>query len=87
MQRWVEQARREGVARYVDQGANRWSVVHVRDLARAYAQLVESSLSGVFHVAEGISLRILDIMTAVSRRAEVPLASWCLTEAMTTYGP
>lgn len=87
VRRLSEQARRDGIARYVDAGDNRWSVVHVRDLAQAYALLVESPHSGVFHVAEAEPLPMRDIMTAVSHCAEVPVASWSLTEAMTTHGP
>jgi nucleoside-diphosphate-sugar epimerase len=87
VRRLVEQARADGVARYVDAGLNCWSVVHVRDLARAYALLVESSLSGVFHVAEEAPLRMVDLMTAVGRRAEVPVASWSLTDALASHGP
>lgn len=87
VQRLVEQARADGVARYVDAGLNCWSVVHVRDLARAYALLAESSLSGVFHVAEQAPLRMTDLMTAVGRRAGVPVRSWSRDQALAGHGP
>ncbi len=87
MLRLVEQARRDGVARYVAEGANCWSTVHVRDLARAYALVLEKSATGVFHVAEARPERMVDIMGAVAAAAHVPVQSWTLQAALEIHGP
>lgn len=47
-----ESAEREGAARYVGDGTNRWSPVHRGDVARLYRMVVERSGRGVFHCAE-----------------------------------
>jgi nucleoside-diphosphate-sugar epimerase len=46
-------ARRHGHARHVGAGANRWSSVHVADLASLYLHIVQSPGGGDFYYAEG----------------------------------
>ncbi|MBM7770979.1 nucleoside-diphosphate-sugar epimerase [Actinokineospora baliensis] len=83
--RLVAQAAADGVARYIGDGQNRWSTVHVRDLALAYAALLESTASGAFHVADG-HLSLVELMTAVGAAAAVPVAAWSLDEATAAHG-
>ncbi|MFF4986183.1 NAD-dependent epimerase/dehydratase family protein [Streptosporangium saharense] len=83
----VRRARSEGVARYVGTGENRWSTVHVGDLALAYTLVLESRASGVFHVAEAAPVSMADLFSAVGDAAGVPVRSWSLTEALETHGP
>ncbi|GAA2990993.1 NAD-dependent epimerase/dehydratase family protein [Actinokineospora diospyrosa] len=83
--RLVAQAAADGVARYIGDGENRWSTVHVRDLALAYARLLESPATGAFHVADG-HLSLVDLMTAVGAAAAVPVAAWSLDEAIAAHG-
>ncbi|GAA3885424.1 NAD-dependent epimerase/dehydratase family protein [Saccharothrix violaceirubra] len=85
--RLVGQARADGVARYVDEGANVWSTVHVTDLAEAYALLLETPARGVFHAAEASPVALADLMAAVGHAADVPVRSWPLSEALATHGP
>ncbi|RLK60255.1 NAD-dependent epimerase/dehydratase family protein [Actinokineospora cianjurensis] len=83
--RLVAQAASDGVARYIGDGGNRWSTVHVRDLALAYALLLETGATGVFHVSDGHE-SMADLMAAVGAKAGVPVASWPLDEALATQG-
>jgi nucleoside-diphosphate-sugar epimerase len=83
----VHQATAERAARYADDGANRWSTVHVADLAVAYATVLESGATGVFHAAEERPEAMRDLMTAVGGAAGVPVRSWPLPEALATVGP
>ncbi|XXY53166.1 NAD-dependent epimerase/dehydratase family protein [Sorangium sp. So ce269] len=84
--RLVEGARAAGVARYIDDGANRWSTVHVRDLAVAYAMLLESDATGVFHAAEASPEPMADLFGAIGDAAGVPVRSWSLAEARAAHG-
>jgi len=83
----VRQARADGAARYVDTGANCWSTVHVTDLAEAYALILESGATGVFHAAEASPVAMSELFSAVGAAADVPVMSWPLTEALATHGP
>ncbi|GLW92169.1 NAD-dependent epimerase/dehydratase family protein [Actinokineospora globicatena] len=83
--RLVAQAAADGVARYIDDGQNRWSTVHVRDLALAYALLLESEAAGVFHVSDGHE-SMVELMTAVAAKAGVPVVGWTLEEALAAHG-
>lgn len=83
----VRQARADRVARYVGDGLNRWSTVHVVDLAMAYALLLESGATGVHHAAETRPESMADLVTAVGLAAGVPVRSWALDEALATHGP
>jgi nucleoside-diphosphate-sugar epimerase len=83
----VGQARADGVTRYAGDGANRWSTVHVADLAVAYAMVLESGAAGVFHAAEPSPEPMAELMAAVGGAAGVPVRSWSLEEALRTHGP
>lgn len=83
----VGQARADGVARYAGDGANRWSTVHVADLAVAYATVLESRAGGVFHAAETSPEPMAALVEAVGAAAGVPVRSWSLQEAVQTHGP
>ncbi|WP_437480061.1 NAD-dependent epimerase/dehydratase family protein [Sorangium sp. So ce1014] len=83
----VQTARAAGVARYIDDGANRWSTVHVRDLAVAYAMLLESDATGVFHAADASPEPMATLFSAVGEVAGVPVRSWSLAEAQAAHGP
>jgi nucleoside-diphosphate-sugar epimerase len=66
----VERARRDGVARFVGDGANCWSTVHVDDLADLYVLALRSALAGSVWMAEGgESVSMRELAEAVSRAA------------------
>ncbi|MFD1364261.1 NAD-dependent epimerase/dehydratase family protein [Actinoplanes sichuanensis] len=83
----VDRARADGVARYVGDGQNRWSAVHVDDLAEAYALILETGATGVFHCADAVPVTMADLVTAIGAAAGVPVASWALAEALAVHGP
>ncbi|MDC0719097.1 NAD-dependent epimerase/dehydratase family protein [Nannocystis bainbridge] len=83
----VKAARQAGVARYIDDGAARWSTVHVRDLAVGYALLLEGDARGVFHAAESEPVAMATLFAAIAEAAGVPLGSWPLAEAQAGLGP
>ncbi|MFY0535917.1 NAD-dependent epimerase/dehydratase family protein [Nannocystis pusilla] len=80
-------ARQARAARYIDDGAARWSTVHVRDLAVGYVQLLEGDARGVFHAAEAEPVAMAALFAAIADAAEVPLGSWSLAAARAALGP
>lgn len=54
-------------ARYVGKGANRWSNIHVEDLADLYLLAIESGRPGGYYYAENGEESMLDIARAISR--------------------
>lgn len=61
-------ARSEGAARFVGDGANRWSPVYRGDVARLYRMVVEGAGRGIFHCAEPAA-RVGELAMAASRAA------------------
>jgi nucleoside-diphosphate-sugar epimerase len=73
----------------VGDGRNRWTMVHVDDLADAYVRAAESGLAGeVFNVTDRSRFTVLELATAAARAAgykgEIPLLP--LAEAKKTMG-
>jgi len=67
---FVESARKEGAARYVGTGENRWPFVHVDDLADLYLLALERAPGGTLLLAvAGPSHAIRDVAAAASRGA------------------
>jgi nucleoside-diphosphate-sugar epimerase len=67
---FVESARKEGAARYVGTGENRWPFVHVDDLADLYLLALERAPAGSLLLAvDGPSLPVRDVAAAASRGA------------------
>jgi nucleoside-diphosphate-sugar epimerase len=70
-------------------GRNRWTMVHLDDLADAYVRAAESGLSGeIFNVTDRSRFTVLELATAAARAAgykgEIPLLP--LAEARKTMG-
>lgn len=66
----VSGAMRDGVARYVGDGRNRWSTVHADDLADLYALSVERAPAGtIFNGAHGPATPLIEIARAASEAA------------------
>ena len=86
---WFQGAERDGAAPIVGDGMNRWSLVHVDDLADLYVRAVESGLGGeVFHATDRSRATVRECAEAASRAAgargkvvAVPVA-----EAAKAYG-
>lgn len=64
----VQQARSHGVALVVGQGLNRWSNVHIDDLADLYVLALEKAPAGSFYFAENGEASFEEIGMAIARR-------------------
>jgi nucleoside-diphosphate-sugar epimerase len=65
----LESARRHGAARYIDNGENRWSWVHVDDLADLYVRLLDAPAGTLLMAASGPAIPVREVAAAVSRVA------------------
>lgn len=61
-------AERDGAARFIGDGANRWSPVYRGDVARLYRMVLERGGRGIFHCAEPAE-RVGELAMAASRAA------------------
>lgn len=67
---WFESAVSQGAARLVGDGSNRWSMVHVADLADLYVRAVESGSGGeLFNATDRSRFNVLDCARAASLAA------------------
>jgi nucleoside-diphosphate-sugar epimerase len=85
----VESAQKEGVARYVGTGENRWPFVHVDDLAELYLLALEKAPPGTLLLGvSGPSYRVADVAAAASRGAGAggKTAGWPLEQARGKLG-
>jgi len=85
----VDSARKEGAARYVGTGENRWPFVHVDDLADLYLLALERAPVGSLLLAvSGPSYTVREVAEAASRGtgAGGRTAAWPLEEARKTLG-
>jgi len=86
---YVEWARTRGVGRCVDNGENRWSFVHVDDLAELYCLALERARAGaLLNGASGETLVQSELARAADRAAggQGNFESWPLNEARETLG-
>ena len=87
---WFESAVKEGAARIVGDGAFRWTMVHLADLAQAYRLSAESSLGGeIFNVTDRSRSTVLECAQAVSFavNGNETVNSTSLEEAVKIMGP
>ncbi len=88
--KFVESARRDGAAKFVGNGENRWPLVHVEDLAELYLRALERAPAGTLLIAvAGPSVRVGDIARAASEGAGAggKVVAWPLAEARQVLGP
>jgi nucleoside-diphosphate-sugar epimerase len=86
---FVDSARKEGAARYVGTGENRWPFVHVDDLADLYLLALERAPAGSLLLGvSGPSHPVRDVASAASRAAGAGgrTTAWPLEEARKTLG-
>lgn len=84
------QTAKETGARYVGDGENRWSAVHVDDLADLYVAALHQAPAGtLLHAASGDPVRVRLIADAANRAvgAGPCLTPWPVGEARKTLGP
>ena len=84
----VEQARAHGAVRVVGRGLNRWSTVHIDDLAELYLLALERAPGGAFYFAENGEVSFADIGRAIAARLGMgPVESVAAEEAAASWGP
>jgi nucleoside-diphosphate-sugar epimerase len=86
---FVESARKEGAARYVGTGNNRWPFVHVDDLAELYLLALERAPAGSLLLGvAGPARPVREVAAAASRGAgaEGRTVAWPLEEARQKLG-
>lgn len=70
---WFESARDYGIVRYVGDGSNHWTTVHVEDLADLYLRaLTGASAGSAYFGAAGKAVRVHDAALAASEGAGIP---------------
>ncbi|TQR84947.1 NAD-dependent epimerase/dehydratase family protein [Mycobacterium hodleri] len=84
----IAQARTSGVVRVVGQGVNRWSTVHVDDVADLYhLALTDPAAAGFYFVEGGRDASFLEIGGAIARRMGLgPVQRWDLDSAAAAWG-
>ena len=87
---FVDSARKDGSARFVGAGQNRWPFVHIDDLAELYLLALEHAPAGTLLLGvAGSSYPVRDVAAAASRGAGTggQTQAWPLEEARKTLGP
>ncbi|HYC30869.1 MAG TPA: NAD-dependent epimerase/dehydratase family protein, partial [Gemmatimonadales bacterium] len=87
--KWSDSARRDGAAKFVGTGENRWAVVHVDDLADLYVRALERAPGGTLLIASaGPSVRVADMARAASEGAgaEGRVTAWPVAQARRKLG-
>jgi nucleoside-diphosphate-sugar epimerase len=83
----VRQARATGVARVVGKGLNRWSTIHIADLADLYGAALARAPAGSFYFAENGESSFEEIGDAIAARLGLgPVESWPADEAAAQWG-
>ena len=83
----VEQARKSGVVRVVGRGINRWSNVHIDDVAELYRLALGHAPAGSFYFVENGEASYAEIGTAIARRLGLgAVQSWTVEEATREWG-
>lgn len=83
----VDQARESGVARHIGRGLNRWSNVHIADVADLYLLALERASAGSFYFVENGEETFKAITDAIGEALEIgPSQDWDLTEAVARWG-
>lgn len=83
----VKQARESGVVRVVGSGVNRWSTVHVADMAMLYRLALHSAPAGAFYFVENGEASFAEIGAAIAGRLHLgPVEAWTLKQAGAEWG-
>src|SRR5262249_2582040 len=83
----VAQAKASGIARYIGRGLNRWSNVHIADVAALYALVLTRARAGTFMYVESGEDALGEIVRAIAARLGLGAAqSWSAEEAIAAWG-
>ncbi len=83
----AQQARESGVARYIGRGLNRWSNVHIADVAALYALAIANAPAGSFMYVESGEEALGEVARAIAARLGLGAAqSWPAEQAIAAWG-
>jgi nucleoside-diphosphate-sugar epimerase len=83
----ARQARESGVARYIGRGLNRWSNVHIADVAALYALAIAKAPAGSFMYVESGEEALGEVARAIAARLDLGAAqSWPAEHAIAAWG-
>jgi nucleoside-diphosphate-sugar epimerase len=83
----LRQARASGVARYVGRGLNRWSNVHIADVAALYALAIAEAPAATFMYVESGEEALGEVVRAIAARLDLGAAqSWPAEPAIAFWG-
>ncbi len=83
----VCQAKASGVARYIGRGLNRWSNVHIADVAALYALAITKAPAGTFMYVESGEETLGEIVRAIAARLGLGATqSWSTEQAIAAWG-
>jgi nucleoside-diphosphate-sugar epimerase len=83
----VRQAKASGVVRYIGRGLNRWSNVHIADVAALYVLALEKAPAGAFFYVESGEESLGTIANAIAARLKLGAAqSWPAADAIAVWG-
>lgn len=83
----VKEAKKDGVVHIVGKGVNRWSNVHIEDVATLYLLALKSAEAGKFYFAENGEASFADIGKAIAYRLNLQeVKSWSVEEATEVWG-
>src|ERR1051326_2251182 len=83
----VRQAKASGVARYIGRGLNRWSNVHIADVAALYVLALAKAPAGTFMYVQSGEESLGEIVRAIAARLGLGAAqSWSAEEAIAAWG-
>ena len=84
----VQQARNSGIARYIGEGENIWSNVHIADLEELYLLAMEKAPAGTFFFAENGEASLKSVAEAIRSALELAhyAQSWPIEDAIQEWG-
>ena len=83
----TRQAKASGVARYIGRGLNRWSNVHIADVAALYVLALAKAPAGSFMYVEGGEAALGEIANAIAVKLGLGAAqSWSAAAAIAAWG-
>jgi nucleoside-diphosphate-sugar epimerase len=83
----VRQAKASGVVRYIGRGLNRWSNVHIADVAALYLLALEKAPAGTFMYVESGEAALGEIAAAIAVRLRLGAPqSWNAEAAIAGFG-
>jgi nucleoside-diphosphate-sugar epimerase len=84
----MARARETGVMRIVGRGVNRWSNVHIDDVAQLFLLAVEKAPAGAFYFLENGEASFIDMAAALAKRMNLgAVQSWPAEEAEQHWDP